>query len=203
MVVTSNSMSLASSKRWKSGAHARITAYSFLSCRHGQGACVCWCVHSIPLFVSHSAADGSKDDADGSSKETGRIVYDDEMLDKLLDRTQQSNVAVVKDGLNEYFSAFKVRDFRIASRVSRRCVLKLYKGTVSCGSVWCLACTFFFSQIACCGCARTRFDCCPPLVDCDRKVIDHWCRLVTGLPVEHKLFSIPCVTCIIQCTCRM
>eukprot|EP00117_Sycon_ciliatum_P030313 scpid13509/ scgid23933/ Chromodomain-helicase-DNA-binding protein 5; ATP-dependent helicase CHD5 len=65
------------------------------------------------LFEDDNEKDGNKDEADGASKDTGRIVYDDEMLDKLLDRTQQSNVGEMKDGLNEYFSAFKVASFAI------------------------------------------------------------------------------------------
>lgn len=60
--------------------------------------------------MSITAADGSKPEE--SSKE-GRIVYDDEMLDKLLDRKQEGITTEDKDMLSEYFSAFKVASFSI------------------------------------------------------------------------------------------
>ena len=48
-----------------------------------------------------------KDDKDGEKDDENRIVYDDEAVAKLLDRTQEGQVEK-EHAMNDYFKSFKV-----------------------------------------------------------------------------------------------
>lgn len=50
-----------------------------------------------------------KDEGGDSKEDENRIVYDDEAVAKLLDRTQQGQVEK-EHAMNDYFKSFKVRD---------------------------------------------------------------------------------------------
>lgn len=90
---------------------AHVPLFSPLKCFH-------FLKHVYVLVSAHfvlwhrlTSADGSK--TEEGSKDMGRIVYDDEMLDKLLDRHQAGITTEDKDLLSEYFSAFKVASFSL------------------------------------------------------------------------------------------